>query len=214
MDDISTLCVISLTNMKNNITNYLSKFLCLVAFTMVFNQGSYAQTESLTTDEYLAELDEKIPAWLEEFIVPGAAIALIDDGKVILQKGYGYADVKNGVKVNGKTGFNTGSISKTVAAWGVMKLVEQGKIDLDSPAENYLTRWHLPETEYDVNKVTVRRLLSHTAGLSLHGYPGWSPTDTLPTIEQSLSGKTNGVGDVKNPEPSGNILVVDLPFYN
>jgi hypothetical protein len=78
-----------------------------------------------------------------------------------------------------------------------MKLVEEGKIELDSPVEKYLTRWHLPESEYDVNGVTIRRLLSHTAGLSLHGYPGWSPNDTLPSIEESLSGKNNGPGDVR-----------------
>ncbi|MEP1780784.1 serine hydrolase [Reichenbachiella sp.] len=165
--------------------------------TMIFDHSVNAQLKPVSSDEYVSELDKKVSAWLDEFIVPGAALALIDNGKIILQKGYGYADIKNKVTVNGKTGFNIGSISKTVAAWGVLKLVEEGKIELDSPAENYLTRWHLPESEYDVNKVTVRRLLSHTAGLSLHGYPGWSPSDTLPTIEQSLSGKNNGPGDVR-----------------
>ena len=178
-------------------SNFISKFLCLLASILLINQSAYAQTLTFTSDEYLSELDEKIPAWLEEFIVPGAAIALIEKGKVILQKGYGCADAKNNVTINSKTGFNIGSISKTVTAWGVMKLVEEGKIELDSPAEKYLTRWHLPETEYDVNKVTIRRLLSHTAGLSLPGYPGWSPNDTLPTIEQSLSGKNNGPGVVR-----------------
>ncbi|MEP1792211.1 serine hydrolase [Reichenbachiella sp.] len=183
--------------MKNKIINCLSKFVCLVMATMIFDHSVNAQLKPVSSDEYVSELDKKVSAWLDEFIVPGAALALIDNGKIILQKGYGYADIKNKVTVNGKTGFNIGSISKTVAAWGVLKLVEEGKIELDSPAENYLTRWHLPESEYDVNKVTVRRLLSHTAGLSLHGYPGWSPSDTLPTIEQSLSGKNNGPGDVR-----------------
>ena len=64
-----------------------------------------------------------------------------------------------------------------------MKLVQDGKINLDYPAEKYLTRWQLPKSKYDSKKVTIRRLLSHTAGLSLHGYPGWTPYDTLPTIE-------------------------------
>ncbi len=183
--------------MKNNISNYSSKILWLIWATMIFNQSVNAQSESISKDDYLTELDEKIPIWLNEFIVPGAAIALVDNGEVILQKGYGYADVNNNVKINNQTGFNIGSISKTVAAWGVMKLVEEGKIELDSPAEKYLTRWHLPESEYDVNEVTIRRLLSHTAGLSLHGYPGWSPSDTLPSIEESLLGENNGPGDVR-----------------
>ena len=134
---------------------------------------------------------------LNDFIVPGAALAIIENGEVILQKGYGYADIEKGIRVHSKTGFNIGSISKTVAAWGIMKLVQEGKIELDAPAEKYLSRWQLPESEFDAKEVTIRRLLSHTAGLSLHGYPGWSPSDELPTIEESLNGKNNGPGRVE-----------------
>ena len=99
------------------------------------------------------------------------------------------------------TGFNVGSISKTIAAWGVMTLVEQGRIDLDAPVATYLTRWSLPESGFDEDGVTMRRLLSHTAGLSLHGYPGWGPDELLPTLEESLSGNTNGAGAVGVIEP-------------
>ncbi len=146
---------------------------------------------------HLDQLEKDIPLWLEEFIVPGAAIALIENGEIILQKGYGYADLQNKIKVDNQTGFNIASISKTVSAWGVMKLVDEGKIDLDDPVEKHLTRWHLPPSEFDVQDVTIRRLLSHTAGLSLHGYPGYAPEDELPSIEESLSGKTNGSGGVE-----------------
>jgi len=184
--------------MKTNMGNYfIIRTLYLFGLILIVPCNINAQSNSVSQKDYLIELDKKIPAWLEEFIVPGAAIVLIEDGEVILQKGYGFSDVKKNAKIEDYTGFNIGSISKTVAAWGVMKLVEEGKIELDSPAEKYLTRWHFPESEYDVNGVTIRRLLSHTAGLSLHGYPGWSPSDTLPTIEESLSGKNNGPGDVK-----------------
>lgn len=187
-----------LSSMKTNTRNYFSfRTLYLFGLILILPCYAIAQSNSVSQKDYLIELDTKIPAWLDEFIVPGAAIALIEDGEIILLKGYGYADIKNNATIDTKTGFNIGSISKTVAAWGIMRLVEEGKIELDSPAEKYLTRWHLPETDYDVNKVTVRRLLSHTAGLSLHGYPGWSPSDTLPTIEQSLSGKNNGPGNVR-----------------
>ncbi|MBL0126134.1 MAG: beta-lactamase family protein [Flavobacteriales bacterium] len=123
--------------------------------------------------------------------------------EIIMQKGFGFADAQQKIPVDGSTGFNIASISKTVTAWGVMKLVEQGKLDLDSPAENYLTRWHLPASEFNAKGVTIRRLLSHTAGLSLHGYPGFAPSDTLPTIEASLSGKTNGGGDVRSISEPG-----------
>ena len=80
-----------------------------------------------------------------------------------------------------------------------MTLAEQGQIDLDAPVERYLTRWHLPAADSGVydSEVTTRRLLSHTAGLSLHGYPGFDPdSGPLPTLEANLSGATNGAGDV------------------
>tara|TARA_R110000787_G_scaffold41071_13_gene101609 strand:+ start:5612 stop:7402 length:1791 start_codon:yes stop_codon:yes gene_type:complete len=156
-----------------------------------------AQKNSKEIDQFVKELDLKIPQLLNDFIVPGTAIAIIENGEIILQKGYGYSNIDKETKVTTTTGFNIGSISKTIAAWGVMKLVQEDKIGLDEPAEKYLTRWHLPESEFDSNQVTIRRLLSHTAGLSLHGYPGWSLEDKLPTIEESLDGKNNGPGRVE-----------------
>ena len=156
--------------------------------------SSFAQQE---IEQLVETLDNKIPGILHDFSVPGAAVAIIDNGEIVIQKGYGYADVEKQVEVTAQTGFNIASISKTVAAWGVMKLVKSGKIDLDAPAENYLTRWQFPESDYDSKEVTIRRLLSHTAGLSLHGYPGWTPEDVLPTVEESLNGKTNGSGAVE-----------------
>jgi CubicO group peptidase (beta-lactamase class C family) len=138
-----------------------------------------------------------VPALLEEFLTPGAGVVILRNGAVAAIKGYGYADPKAGRPVTPQTVFNIGSISKTVAAWGLMNLVEEGKLELDAPVERYLTRWHLPPTEFDNSGVTLRRLLSHTAGLRLHGYPGFQGEQKLPTIEASLSGETNGSGDVR-----------------
>ncbi|MGA9238153.1 serine hydrolase domain-containing protein, partial [Robiginitalea sp.] len=174
--------------MKNQLTLLL---------TLLFSFSLAAQNESKEIEQFTYELDQRIPELLHDFLVPGAAIALIENGEIILQKGYGYSNIDKGTLVTPTTGFNIGSISKTFAAWGVMKLVQEGKIDLDAPAENYLTRWHFPDSEFDADKVTLRRLLSHTAGLSLHGYPGWSPKDELPSIEESLNGKNNGPGRVE-----------------
>jgi len=148
-------------------------------------------------DRFQASLDSLVPALLEELATPGAAVALFRDGKVVLAKGYGWANREKHERVTRSTMFNIGSISKTHAAWGLLTLVEAGKLDLDTPVEHYLTRWHLPPSEFDHNKVTLRRLLSHTAGLRLHGYPGFNPDEPLPTIEESLSGNTNGSGDVR-----------------
>ena len=169
----------------------------LVSFALMLSLALRAQEESESAKHFLEEIENEIPQLLQDFSIPGAAIAIIENGEIILQKGYGFADIEKGLKVNTKTGFNIGSISKTVAAWGVMKLVHEGKVELDAPAETYLSRWHLPKSEYDSDEVTIRRLLSHTAGLSLHGYPGWSPKDSLPSIEESLNGKNNGPGRVE-----------------
>lgn len=166
-------------------------------FFFLMSLALYGQKNAQDVLSFTEELDKKIPILLQKFMVPGAAIAIIEDGELVLQKAYGFADVGKGEKVTTQTGFNIDSISKTIAAWGVMKLVEEGKIDLDAPAENYITRWKLPESDFDSKKVTVRRLLSHTAGLSLHGYPGWTANDRLSTIEESLDGRNNGPGRVE-----------------
>ncbi len=178
-------------------TDWLRTLLILgAAFSPACDQRP-AATDSKSAQELIERVDQKVPGWLEESLVPGAAVALIQNGEVIHIKGYGLADVSGAKPVTTRHGFNIGSISKTVAAWGVLKLVEEGRLDLDAPVSRYLTRWKLPDSEFDSGRVTLRRLLSHTAGLSLHGYPGFGPEDELPSPEASLSGATNGSEDVR-----------------
>ena len=150
-----------------------------------------------STGKLIDVFETLVPRILDDAGVPGAGVAVVHQGRIVYQRGFGYADKDKKQMVGDTTGFNIGSISKTVAAWGVMKLVEDGKLELDAPVSNYLTRWQLPKSEHNASGVTVRRLLSHTAGLSLHGYPGFGPEDTLPSLEESLSGKTNGAGSVE-----------------
>lgn len=147
--------------------------------------------------DFGATLDALVPALLTRYSVPGVAVALICQGDTVWFRGYGYADVERRKAVTESTVFQVASLSKTVTAWGVMLLVERGVLDLDAPAERYLTRWHLPPSHFNSEGVTIRRLLSHTAGLSVRGYPGFEPTRTLPSLEQSLSGNNGGAGDVR-----------------
>ncbi len=134
---------------------------------------------------------------MQELHVPGAALALIDHGEVIWTKGYGVADKTTGTPATPETVFQAASISKSVTAWGVMRLAQEGKLSLDAPVERYLTRWHLPPSNFDNSGVTIRRLLSHTAGLSIPGYPGVAPGNPLPTLEQALSGEAGAAGSVR-----------------
>ena len=96
--------------------------------------------------------------------------------------------VSKGAPVDRDTRFQVASLSKWVTALGVMTLVEQGKIDLDAPVSTYLTRWKLPASEFDNSRVTVRRLLSHTAGMTDGlGYGGFKPGQPIQSLEASLT---------------------------
>jgi CubicO group peptidase (beta-lactamase class C family) len=158
------------------------------------NQALRSQQRS--DQEFIATINSKMPTLLDTDLVPGAAVALIRNGEVVWTEGFGWADVAGEIRVTPETVFNVGSLSKTPTAWAVMQLVQQGKIGLDQPIDTYLTRWHLPPSAFDSKQVTVRRLLSHTSGISNHDYHGWDPASPLPPIEDSLAGKT-GTGQVQ-----------------
>jgi CubicO group peptidase (beta-lactamase class C family) len=104
------------------------------------------------------------------------------------------------------TVFQTASISKPVTAWGVMRLVEGGLVDLDAGVERYLTRWAFPSTEFDVGEVTVRRLLSHTAGISVPSYRGLPTAESASNLEAALSGEA-GCAAVRLTRPPGTGLM-------
>lgn len=109
---------------------------------------------------------------------------------VLLSKGQPAAShfVSKGQPVNGDSRFQVASMGKWVTAWGVMKLVEEGKLDLDKPVSLYLKRWQLPQTKFDNNGVTARRLLSHMAGLTDGlGYAGFNPGAPVQSLEGSLT---------------------------
>jgi CubicO group peptidase (beta-lactamase class C family) len=151
----------------------------------------------------VSRLDAELPGLLEEYDVPGAAIAMVEQGEVVWSKGYGSANVADETPVTSETVFQVASISKPVAAWGVMRLVDEQAINLDAPIDQYLYRWHIPPSELDAKQVTARRLLSHTGGTSMAGYPGYPPEQPLPGIVQSLNGEPPGIGPVELVTPPG-----------
>ncbi len=111
------------------------------------------------------------------------AMAVMKGGKI--EKELFYSKNKS---VNKNTIFQVSSLSKFVSTAGVLKLVEMGKLALDTPVNNYLKRWKLPPSEFDNEQVTVRRLLSHTAGLTDGlGYGGFQNRDSIQTLESSLT---------------------------
>jgi CubicO group peptidase (beta-lactamase class C family) len=119
----------------------------------------------------------------EKEFVGNFAMAVIKGGQV--EKELFYSKNKN---VDKNTIFQVSSLSKFVSTAGIMKLVEMGKLDLDTPVNSYLKRWKLPPSEFDNEQVTVRRLLSHTAGLTDGlGYSGFQNRDSIQTLESSLT---------------------------
>src|SRR5262245_13950564 len=134
------------------------------------------------------------PGWtIEErmkfYKVPGLSVAVIKDFKIVWAKAYGVKDLGTKEPVTTETLFQAGSISKSVNATIAMKKVEQRKIALDDNINDKLVTWKLPETELTArSKVTLRKILSHTAGTTVHGFPGYAITDKVPTLPQILDG--------------------------
>lgn len=134
------------------------------------------------------------PAWtlaerMQHYKVPGVSLAVIHDFRIVWSKAYGLKDVATNERVTLNTLFQAGSISKPVAAMVALKKVEQGKLKLDEDINNKLTSWKLPENEFTAQKnVTLANLLSHTGGLTVHGFPGYAVGEKLPTLPQVLEG--------------------------
>jgi len=170
--------------------------------TSVAGISSHGASTKTQKQPFLATIDEVAPQSLKEFAVPGVAVALIQKGEVVWTRGYGFANIAAAKSITSETVFNVGSLSKMATAWGVMRLVEEGKVDLDRPVDSYLKRWHLPRSSFDNNQVTVRRVLSHTSGISNHNFHGWDPLSPLPPIADTLSGKT-GTGEVHVADAPG-----------
>jgi len=119
-----------------------------------------------------AALERDVPEWMNSADVPGMSIALLRNGDVVWQHGFGVRDSKTKEPVNDDTVFEAASLSKPVFAYAVMKLVDAGRFDLDKPLNEYLPG------DYDVGpdprlaQITARRVLSHTTG-----FPNWRGRD-------------------------------------
>lgn len=121
--------------------------------------------------------------------INGVSIAVVHNYKIEWTRGYGFADVSEKRPVTGVTLFQAASISKSLNSLGVLKLVQEKKIDPDADINNYLVSWKFPYDEKSNNKkITTTNLLSHTGGLTVHGFPGYARGDTLPTLPQILEG--------------------------
>lgn len=126
--------------------------------------------------------------------VPGVSVAVVHEGKLAWARGWGVRDAGSCAPVTAETAFQAASISKLVTALIALRFVEQGKLGLDRDINSYLTSWELPsEARLAPQPVTLRELLSHTAGLNVHGFPGYPVGARLPSVVEVLDGAAPAV---------------------
>jgi CubicO group peptidase (beta-lactamase class C family) len=126
---------------------------------------------------------------MKQYKAPGVSVAVINNFKIEWAKAYGVKDIETREPVTTETLFQAGSISKPVAAMAALKRVQEGKIALDEDINKALVSWKLPENELTAKKkVTLANLLSHTGGLTVHGFPGYAVGEPIPTLPQVLDG--------------------------
>jgi CubicO group peptidase (beta-lactamase class C family) len=144
--------------------------------------------DSLTS--FTAYLDGHIPQMLKKYDIPGVSMAIVNQGELVWSGAYGLADIESQRPMTVDSICRVESISKSVTAWGVMHLVEQGLIDLDAPIQQYLDDWQLPDSGFNSEGVTVRRLLSASAGMPL-GTIGeaveYVPQSEMPSLPDFLT---------------------------
>lgn len=127
---------------------------------------------------------------------PGLSIAVVEKNKLAWAKGFGVIGPGSNKPVNTETLFQAASISKPITAAGGLWLVEKGKLELDRDVNLELKSWKVPENQFTTKeKVTLRRLMSHNAGMNVHGFAGYAQGAPIPSIEQTL----DGVAPANNP---------------
>jgi CubicO group peptidase (beta-lactamase class C family) len=131
----------------------------------------------------------KLADRMEHYKIPGVSIAVINDDRLEWTQGFGVKEAGQAEPVVPGTLFQAGSISKPVAAMAALRLVQEGKLDLDADVNEKLKTWKIPDNEFTKEKkVTLRELLSHTAGMTVHGFPGYASDGPIPTLVEVLNG--------------------------
>jgi len=134
-------------------------------------------------------VNDVVAAEMKEHHITGVSLAIIENGQISKAQGYGFTDKSRAIPVTTSTLFQAGSVSKPVAALGALRLVEDGRLSLDEDVNRWLKQWKVPENDYTKDeKVTLRRILSHSAGLTVHGFPGYAVGASMPTLVEILDG--------------------------
>jgi CubicO group peptidase (beta-lactamase class C family) len=121
--------------------------------------------------------------------IPAVSVAVFHNGRLEWLRAWGMADVEAGRRADPDTRFQAASISKPVAAAAALALVSRGRLSLDRNINDHLTRWKLPDNEFTAKQpVTLAHLLTHSAGVTVHGFRGYAKGEEVPTLLQLLDG--------------------------
>lgn len=173
------------------------RFLILSLFFICSSSWADAQNKQVTAVEngllpvnvFKGDQPWTLKERMEHYGVPGVGIAVIHDSELVWFKTYGLADRETGETATTDTLFQAGSVSKPVAAFGALQMVEAGELSLDADINASLKSWQLPDNEFTTkSKVTLRQLLSHSGGLTVHGFGGYAVGDEVPSTVQVLDG--------------------------
>ncbi len=135
-------------------------------------------------------VDDVISAQMKERQIPGVALAVIKGGTIVREQAYGYCDGAHTQPITPATLFEAASVSKPVAALAALHLVEQGRVSLDENINSKLRSWHIPDNRFTKDHpVTLRLILSHSAGLTVSGFPGYLVGAAIPSLPQILDGQ-------------------------
>jgi len=193
-------------------------FFCIFFTSIGLYLNAQTSTFSPETEERIRLVENSLSGWvltgngdtwslverMRNYNINGLSIAVIYNYQIEWAKGYGFADVSEQRPVTENTLFQAASISKSLNSVGILKLVQDKKLDLNTDINNYLVSWKFPyDTVCKGKIITLTNLLSHTAGLSVSGFPGYEKGDRIPTISQILDGaepaNTSAVRSIKEP---------------
>lgn len=161
-----------------------NKFLMLlikIGISILFFNNCFAS-------DYNQNIDHELILAMKTYRVPVVGYAIIKNYKIIAVK---TLSIDPKIEVSDSSLFQAASISKSMSAYGALKLVSQGKLMLDVSVNDQLTTWKIPDNHYNKNNpVTLRQLLDMTSGLSVSGFPGHTQGEKLPTLNEVLDGKS------------------------
>ena len=138
------------------------------------------------------ELDRFIETQIARRQIVGLSLAVVHEGRNVETRVYGTTTRDGTIPVTPETLFQAGSVSKPVSAVGALRLVDRGKLSLDEDVNVKLKSWRVPDNAFtSTERVTLRRLLNHSAGMTVSGFPGYELTERTPSVREVLDGRGN-----------------------